>query len=94
MPSNSIQYQRDNYEKYWWSKKTMKKRVERNKARRHMIKAWKARVWDWKAVDHIKPLSSWWKTTPWNLRIISPKLNWSLWAKIATRIKNKKKWKN
>lgn len=94
MASNSLQYQRENYRKYWGSKKTMKKRVERNKARRHMIKAGKAKVWDGKHVNHIKPLSSGGKTTPWNLEVISAKKNMQWWAKIATRIKNKKKWKN
>lgn len=91
MPSNSLEYQRKNYRKYWGSKKTIKKIWERVKARRMMTKAWKVSPWDWKHVDHIKPLANWWWTTKWNLRVISAKKNMQAWAKIATKIKNKKK---
>ena len=91
MPSNSLAYQRANYKKYWGSKKTIKKIGERVKARRMMEKAWKVSKGDGKHVDHKKPLSSGGKTTKSNLRVISAKKNMQMWAKIATRIKNKKK---
>jgi hypothetical protein len=56
-----------------------------------MVKAWKVKKWDWKHVDHKKALAYGWKTTKSNLRVISAKKNLRAWAKIATRIKNKKK---
>ena len=91
MPSNSLAYQRKNYRKYWGSNKTIKKIGERVKARRMMVKAGKAKKWDWKHVDHKKALAYGWKTTMSNLRVISAKKNMQAGAKIATKIKNNKK---
>lgn len=91
MASNSKEYQEKNYKKYWWSKKTMKKRAARNTARNRMIAAWKVKKWDWKHIDHIKPLSSWGTNSPKNLRVRSAKANMRDWAKIANNIKKKKK---
>jgi len=34
MPSNSKEYQRENYKRFWGSKKAIKKRTEQNKGRR------------------------------------------------------------
>lgn len=85
MPSNSKEYQRKNYSKYWGSKKAIKKRSEQNKAR----KISGLKKWDKREADHKKPLSSWWKTNKKNVRVISREKNRSLWANIA----NKKKWK-
>lgn len=91
MPSNSKEYQEKNYKKYWWSKKTMKKRAARNTARNRAIAAWKAKKWDGKHVDHIKPLSKWWSNNPSNTRVISAKKNMKDWAKIVNSMKNRKK---
>ncbi len=85
MPTNSKEYQRKNYKKYWGSKVAIKKRSEQNKARRL---AW-LKKWDKREADHKKPLSKWGKTTKKNVRIISRKTNRKLWAAIA----NKKKWR-
>ncbi len=81
MSSNSKEYQRKNYKKYWWHKKAIKDRSERNKARRMAG----LKKWDPREADHKKPLSSGGKTTKGNIRIISRKKNRQLWAKIANR---------
>lgn len=39
MPTNSLEYQRANYSKYYGTKKALKKRALRNAARRKMEKA-------------------------------------------------------
>ena len=89
MPSNSKEYQEKNYKKYWWSKKTMKKRAARNTARNRMIAAWKVKKWDWKHVHHKN-----WKATDnrnSNLSVVTAKYNMRDWAKKANNIKKKKK---
>lgn len=48
----------------------VKKREERNKARREMERAGKAHKGDGMDVDHKKPLSKGGKTTPGNLRVV------------------------
>ena len=83
MASNSKEYQRKNYQKYWGSKKAIKKRTEQNKAR----KMSGLKKGDPREADHKTPLSKGWKTTKTNIRIISRKTNRRLWAAIA----NKKK---
>lgn len=85
MSTNSKEYNKKNYKKYWGGKKAIKKRSEQNKAR----KIAGLKKWDKKEADHKKPLSKWGKTTKWNVRAISRKTNRRLWAKIA----NKNKWK-
>lgn len=84
MANNSKTYNKKNYKKHWWKKSQIKKRSEQNKARKMLG----LKKWDPREADHKKPLSSGWKTTKKNLRIISRKKNRSLWAKIA----NRKKW--
>ena len=69
----------------------MKKRAARNTARNRMIAEWKASKWDWKQVDHIKPLAKWWTNDRSNLRVISAKKNMQDWAKIVNSMKNRKK---
>lgn len=91
MPSNSLEYQKKNYSKYWWSKKTMKKRAARNTARNRMIAEWKASKWDGTHVDHKKPLAKWWTNSKSNLRVISAKKNMQDWAKIVNSMKSRKK---
>lgn len=85
MATNSKEYNKKNYEKYWGSKKAIKKRTEQNKWRRL---AW-LKKWDPREADHKKPLEKGWKTTKSNIRIISRKSNRKAWAAIA----NKNKWK-
>jgi hypothetical protein len=41
MWNNSKEYNKKNYERYWWSKKAIKKRTEQNKGRRlAWLKKW------------------------------------------------------
>lgn len=84
MATNSKEYNRKNYEKYWGQPSQIKKRGEQNKARRM---AW-LKVGDSREADHIKPLDKWGKTTKWNIRVLSRKKNRQRWAEIA----NNKKW--
>lgn len=57
--------------KYQSQPKQVKKRVERNKARRRMTKQlWKAAL-KWKDVWHKRSLESWWRTTKWNIKVQS-----------------------
>lgn len=84
MATNSREYNKKNYKKYWWKPSQIKKRSEQNKAR----KMAGLKKWDKREADHKKPLSKWWKTTKSNVRVISRKTNRKLWANIA----NKKKW--
>ena len=86
MPSNSKEYQRENYKRFWGSKKAIKKRTEQNKGRRL---AW-LKKWDPREADHKKPLEKGWKTTKSNIRIISRKKNRQMGAKIANDKKKKK----
>jgi hypothetical protein len=57
MPSNSKEYQRKNYKRYWGSDKAKKDRASRNTARNRAIASGKAAKGDGKHIDHIKPLS-------------------------------------
>ena len=90
MATNSKAYNKANYKKYWGSKKAIKKRSEQNKAR----KMSGLKKWDPREADHKKPLSKWWKTTKWNVRVINRKINRSLWAKLANKKKGKGYTKN
>ena len=90
MPSNSKEYQEKNKEKYWTNPKAKAKRNARGRARYKLIKEWKVKVWDWKQVDHIKPLDKGGSNNRSNLRVVSAKTNWRGWAKIATANKKKK----
>lgn len=79
MPSNSLAYQRANRDKYWWSKKTMKKRAARNTARNRAIADWKVSRWDGKHIHHKN-----WNATdnnPKNLAVVTAKYNLRDWAK-------------
>lgn len=87
MPSNSLAYQRANAEKYWTNPKAKKKRAARNRARYKLEKEGRVSKGDWKQVDHKNWVSAWNGSA--NLRVLSAKKNWQLWAKKA----NKSKWK-
>jgi hypothetical protein len=87
MANNSLEYQRKNYQKYWWSKKAIKKRTEQNKWR----KLAGLKKWDPREANHIKPLEKGWKTTKSNIEVISRKKNRQMGAKIANSKKKKKK---
>jgi hypothetical protein len=66
-------YQQEN--KYKSTPKQIHARVERNRARRIMLKAGLVHKGDGKEVDHIKPLSKGGTTAPSNLRVVSASAN-------------------
>ena len=66
-----------------------KKRVERNRARRHAIAAGKAAVGDGTEVDHVVPLGSGGSGSDANTRVISGKRN-AGWRKGESSYKPKK----
>lgn len=66
-------YQQEN--KYKAQPEQIKARVERNRARRMMIEAGKAKKGDGKQVDHITPISKGGKTIMSNLRLITAAAN-------------------
>lgn len=57
------------------SPEEVRKRVARNKARRHAIKAGKVKKGDGKEVHHVKPLSRGGGTGVGNLRVVNAKKN-------------------
>jgi len=61
--------------KYNAKPEQLKKRAERNNARRQMIKAGKASVGDGKDIDHKKPLAKGGSNSPSNLRVRSKSSN-------------------
>jgi hypothetical protein len=69
-------YQKENI--YKAKPEQIKMRVERNKARRIMMKAGKVHKGDGKAVDHIVPLSKGGKNVLSNLRVVDENINDSL----------------
>lgn len=66
---------RKNYRKYWGTKQAISDRVKRNKARRMMVKAGRAKVGDGKDVGHKTPISRGGKTTKGNLIMQTKKNN-------------------
>lgn len=74
MTNGKRDYKREN-EKYNSRPENIKKRVERNKARRMMIKAGKASKGDGRDVDHQIPLSKGGTTVLSNLRSVSRSSN-------------------
>lgn len=87
MPSNSIEYIRKNYKKYWGTKKNIKKTAKRVTARRRMEKAGKVSKGDGKDVNHKKPLSKGGSNEIGNLEVRSQKANR---GKLNPRHKKKK----
>jgi len=85
MSTNSKTYNKKNYKKFWWQPNQIKKRTEQNKGRKI---SW-LKKWDPREANHIKPLDKWWKTTKWNIEIISRKKNRQMGAKIANNKKKK-----
>lgn len=85
MASNSKEYMKKNYKKYWGNPKAIRDRSLRNQARRKLMKDGRVRKWDWKEVDH-KNWIAWWNSN-WNLRVISRTLNRRLWAAKANRFR-------
>ena len=67
-------YKREN-ENYKSKPEQIKLRVERNAARRAMLKAGKVHKGDGKDVDHIDPLSKGGKNVTSNLRVVSASEN-------------------
>ena len=87
MWNNSKEYNKKNYQKYWGNPKAISDRVARNKARREAEKDWRVSKWDWKQVDHKKPLSQWGSKWKWNTRVISETANKRKGAAIANKRK-------
>ncbi len=91
MPTNKKWYWSKNwwanYKKYQWTDKAKKDRAARNKARREAERKGKVRKWDWKHIDHIKPLSKGGSRSTKNTRVVSAKANQRAWAKIANKRK-------
>ena len=94
MPSNSIEYIRKNYKKYWGNKKNRKKTALRVKAQRAMAKAGKSTKGDGKDIDHKIPLSQGGTSDMSNLRLRSVKKNRADGAGLATLAKKRKKKKS
>ena len=69
MPTNSLEYQRAVYDKYYGTKQALKKRALRNAARRKMEKAGLVKKGDGKDVDHINGTEK--GNGDANLRVIS-----------------------
>ncbi len=89
MPTNSKEYVKANYEKYWKNDKQREKSKLRMRARRQLMKEWRVKEWDWKQVDHID--SNVKNNSRKNLRVVSEKFNKQRWAAKATRVKKAKK---
>lgn len=88
MPSNSKEYNRKNYKKYWGNPKTLEKIKKRVQARRKLMKEWRVKKWDGKDIDHIRGTEAW--NGDKNLRVISSLKNRIMWQKkwMAQRKKN------
>ena len=91
MSTNSKEYNKKNYKRFWGHKKALKDRAKRVAARRIMEKKWLVHKWDWKEVDHKKWIAGWnWAE---NLRVISRLKNRQLGQKKATKAQLKNNWK-
>jgi hypothetical protein len=90
MATNSKEYNKRNYKKYWGSKKAIAQRSQRNKARRKLEKEGKVSKGDGKEVNHKRPISSGGTNSKRNLQVTSRKKNRQGGAKIANRRKKKK----
>ena len=87
MRTNSKEYNKKNYKKYWGSEKAKKDRASRNTARNRAMAEGKVKKWDKKEIHHKN-----WKPTDnskKNLAVVSRKYNRKDWAAKA----NKSKWK-
>jgi len=91
MATNSKEYNKKNYKKYWGSKKAIAERSERNKARRILTKEGRLKKGDGKEVDHKKPLSKGGTNSKKNLTVTTRKANRTRGAAIANANKKKKK---
>ena len=87
MATNSKEYNKANYQKYWWNTKAKKDRAARNTARNRAIADWKVTKGDNKEIHH----KNWTPTdnSKKNLAVVTRKYNRKDWAKKA----NKNKWK-
>ena len=89
MATNSRQYNKANYSKYWWSTKAKKERAARNTARNRAIAAGKVSKGDWLEVHH----KNWTPTdnNKKNLAVVTRKYNRRDWARKANSNPNRKK---
>lgn len=95
MPTNTPWYRqkkrdtgKTNYETYTWTKKAIKKRVWRNKARRTALKKGIVKKWDTMEMHHIDGDPT--NNSKWNVKKITRKSNHKMWAAKATRVKKSK----
>jgi len=69
-----------------YEKTKRRNRNEETKLRMRAKRSIEKRLWrklnSSESVDHIKPLSKWWSNKPSNLRVISRKKNFAMWAKL------------
>jgi len=91
MATNSKEYNKKNYKKYWGSKKAIAERSARNKARRKLEKEGRVKKGDGKEVDHKKPLSRGGTNSSKNLKVSSRTANRKKGAAIANANKKKKR---
>jgi len=89
MPTNSKEYMRKNYKKYWWQPHQIADRSKRVQARRIMEKKWLVHKGDWKEVDHKNWIKGW--NGKGNLRVVSRLRNRRDWQKKSTRAKLRKR---
>lgn len=88
MATNSKEYNRKNYEKYWGNPKAKSDNASRKRARRLLEKKWKVKPFDWKEVDHKNSNPQ--DNCPSNLTVIVRLKNRIKWAAKANRNKSKK----
>lgn len=88
MVSKSLRVYSEYDKQYQKRPEQVKRRIDRNKARRWMTKElWKSAL-KWKDVWHKKSLEKWWKTTMSNIKVQSRNTN--RWDKSMVK---KKSWK-
>jgi hypothetical protein len=84
MVTNSKEYNKKVYHRYWWTISAIRDRVKRNAARRLMVRKNKVKDWDkTMEVDHKKWIE--WGNWSSNLRVISRIKNRILWQKKAMK---------
>ena len=85
MPTNSKEYNKKNYKKYWGNEEAKKDRASRNTARNRAIADWKARKWDRKEIHHKDGNPQ--NNSKWNTAVVTRKYNRKDWADKANKSK-------
>lgn len=79
------------YDRSQSTPEAIRRRSERNKARRKMVKAGKASKGDGKHINHKKPLSKGGTNSSKNLEVSDAKTNWAEGRRISAANQRKKK---